>query len=691
VLQFEKILSKNQILILVSILLFQAAEITGQQSYNDISTSVKSGVFNESFDNNSNNWLLDNLWINGNVSNGNYKITCKNYKKSTGLSYKTVFIDQTKDYEIETAIKNISGSGGLAFGINSKFDHYRIELSGSGNLSVIKNIPSKGKNEEIYSGPVSSGFKSGLFNKITIRKLQDYYYLFLNEDLIGRFDKINPEGDQVGFNVGLNSEISVDFLTISYLSAKPDANLTAKNETRTDSERAVSENAVKVAPAVVIPANDTKQNINIPKTPLPPSVKWISPSGSKTVLETYSARVRANIRSISELKSALFYVNGSSIGEGEIKLSPGKTDEYVAEKVISLNPGENNVYLIATNTEGANKSDLRYFSNPPANPPLISWGNPVSENVIVNADRITIEACIASSTDLKSAKILVNGDTQEESNIFQAYPNDKCNYKWQRSVILKEGDNSIYIIATNIAGSTTSEKRIVKFMAAITEKRIALVFGNAAYGEKSSLKNPVNDANLMEATLKELGFEVIKRTNAGLNVMREAVREFSRKLSQYNVGLFYYAGHGMQIEGVNYLIPTDAILKEPSDCKYEAIPVDFVTEEFGKYPENTNIVILDACRNNPYRSWVRGGETGFKAISPTSGTIISFATAAGSTAIDGTSSNGLFTEELAKQMVQSQPIESVFKKTRVEVRKRSNEMQVPMEWTNLNGEFYFKK
>jgi hypothetical protein len=684
-------LYKKQILILVSILLSLVTETIAQQSYHDISPSEKAVIFTESFDSNSNNWFLDNLWINGNIANGNYDITCKNYKKSTGLSYKTVFIDQSKDYEIETALKNISGSGGLAFGINSKFDHFRIELSSDGKLSVIKNTPSKGKNEEIYSGPVNSGFKTGNFNKITIRKLQNYYYLFLNEDLIGRFTRINPEGDQIGFNVGLNSEISVDYLAVSYLSAKPDAGLTSKNETKPESERAISENSAKTTPAVTIPVSDAKQNTNLSKTSSPPSVRWVSPSGSKTVLESYTARVRANIKSDSELRSVLFYVNGSSMGEGEIKPSSDKTGEYVAEKVINLNPGENNVYLIATNADGANKSDLRYFSNPPANPPVISWGNPVTENVIVNADRITVEACIVSSTELRSAKILVNGSAQEESNIFQATPNDKCNYKWQRSVILKEGDNSIYIIATNIAGSTTSEKRVVKFMAAVAEKRIALVFGNAEYGEKSSLKNPVNDANLMEATLKELGFEVIKRTNAGLNVMREAVREFSRKLSQYNVALFYYAGHGMQIEGVNYLIPTDAVLKDPSDCKYEAIPVDFVTEEFGKYPENTNIVILDACRNNPYRSWVRGGESGFKAISPTSGTIISFATAAGATAIDGSSANGLFTEELAKQMVIPQAVESVFKKTRVEVRKRSNEQQIPMEWTNLNGEFYFKK
>jgi hypothetical protein len=336
-------------------------------------------------------------------------------------------------------------------------------------------------------------------------------------------------------------------------------------------------------------------------------------------------------------------------------------------------------------------NQLRYFNNPPANPPVIAWGNPVYENVSVNSDQFTIEACIESPTELKSAKILVNGNPQGESTVFQVSGIEKCNYKWQQPVILKEGDNIIYIIATNIAGSKTSEKRTIKYQMAIAEKRLALIIGNSDYIDKSSLRNPINDANLMEATLKQLGFEVIKRTNAGINSMRDAVREFSGKLSEYNVALFYYAGHGIQMEGRNYLLPTDAILKDPGDCKYEAIPVDFVTEEFAKYPENTNIVILDACRNNPYKSFTRGGAPGFKAISPTSGTIIAFATAEGSTAIDGTSSNGLFTEELVKQMLIPQPIESVFKKTRVEVKKRSKDQQTPVDWNSLDGEFYFKK
>ncbi len=223
------------------------------------------------------------------------------------------------------------------------------------------------------------------------------------------------------------------------------------------------------------------------------------------------------------------------------------------------------------------------------------------------------------------------------------------------------------------------------------DKRLALVIGNSDYKSGNKLKNPVNDANLMAETLKKLGFEVIIKTDATKQSIEQGVREFSKKLPDFNIALFYYAGHGVQVDGMNYLLPVDANLNAKEDCKYEAIAVNFVVEEFEKYPNNTNIVILDACRNNPFRSWSRGNEKGFKAIAPTSGTIIAFATSEGSTASDGSGVNGLFTQELVKQMQISQSLETVFKKTRTEVENLSGGGQSPQEWSKLKGEFYFTK
>lgn len=666
--------------------------LSAQQSYSDISASAKTPVFKESFDDNSNKWLLDNSWIKGSLANGYYDIVCRNYQKSTGLSYKTISIDQGKDYEIETSVKTLRGTGGLVFGMNSKYDHYRIELTNYGTLVVLKNTPSKGRNEELFSKPVDSDIKPGTFNKITLWKLKDNFYIFLNEALIGIFNKIKPEGDQVGFNVGLNSEISVDYLNISYLPSQATPIISERNPPKKDAIKTNSENVSAGIPAVKNSSDTpTQTESNISKNTASPLITWVSPSAISTQLDTYTARIRANIKSGSELKSAFFYVNGSSKGDGEISSLPGKNGMYMAEKTITLNPGENNVYLVVTNHEGASKSDLRYFNNPETNPPEIKWGIPMSSSAIVNTETFTMEVCIKSPIELISAKVLVDGVQVTVGKLFQRSDVSNCNYIWKPQIILKEGDNSIYVIVENIAGSTTSENRIIKFSKAVAEKRLALVIGNSDYVNGASLKNPVNDANLMEATLKGLGFDVIKRLNSGKDAMISSIREFSKKLSNYNVALFYYAGHGIQIDGINYLIPTNSKLENKDDCKWEAITVNTVTDEFKKNSVNTNIIILDACRNNPYRSWARGGEQGFKALAPIIGTIISFSTSEGATAADGEGANGVFTEELVKQMEIPQQIESVFKKTRKQVIERTNGQQTPTEWSYLTGDFYFKK
>jgi hypothetical protein len=372
-------------------------------------------------------------------------------------------------------------------------------------------------------------------------------------------------------------------------------------------------------------------------------------------------------------------------------LVDGKENEYQFEKKINLQPGSNTVYLEVTNSAGTIKTDMRTLNSPSDKPPVIQWGIPSAPNSIVNSENFTIEACVNTLSDLKSISVLVNGSEQGSDIVLKRNSQGECGYTWQKEIILREGENSIYILAANESLSNRSDKRVIKYEKTVTERRIALVIGNSEYLESKSLKNTVNDANLMETTLKELGFEVIKRLNVSQIGMNKAIEEFSKRLPEYNVALFYYAGHGVQVDGTNYLIPVDATLQEKTDCKFQAVKVDFVIEEFQKYPDNINIVILDACRDNPFRSWTRGGAQVFKPIPPTSGTIIAFATVEGSVAADGNGLHGPFTEELVKQMLIPQPVENVFKKTRVLVQKRTNGAQNPMEWSMLKGDFYFKK
>jgi hypothetical protein len=221
-------------------------------------------------------------------------------------------------------------------------------------------------------------------------------------------------------------------------------------------------------------------------------------------------------------------------------------------------------------------------------------------------------------------------------------------------------------------------------------QRVALVIGNSDY-EAGPLLNPENDARAMAAALRQTGFDVMEYINLPSPAeMKRAIRDFGRKIQNGGVGLFYYAGHGIQVGGKNYLIPTKAQIFAEEEVEYEAVDVGFVMSQMEIARNRMNIIILDACRNNPFaRSW-RSAGTGLAFINAPAGTLIAYSTAPGSVASDGTGANGLYTEELLKQMRrEGLKIEDVFKSVRSEVLKRSNNLQTPWESSSLVGDFYF--
>jgi uncharacterized caspase-like protein len=227
------------------------------------------------------------------------------------------------------------------------------------------------------------------------------------------------------------------------------------------------------------------------------------------------------------------------------------------------------------------------------------------------------------------------------------------------------------------------------------EKRLALVIGNANYVNSNALQNPVNDANAIAKALKEVGFTVLLYTNSDLKSMKKAMDDFGEKLSKYTVGLFYYAGHGMQVNGKNYLIPVDASMKVEQDVDYDCVDAGRLLGKMESAGTSTNIVILDACRDNPFaRSWSTrsaGKEGGLAFMNAPSGSIVAYATAPGKTASDGSGKNGLYTEALLKYLnVPGLPLEDFFKNVRVEVERKSNKTQVTWEASSLKGTFFFK-
>ncbi len=227
--------------------------------------------------------------------------------------------------------------------------------------------------------------------------------------------------------------------------------------------------------------------------------------------------------------------------------------------------------------------------------------------------------------------------------------------------------------------------------AQVEPSKVALIIGNTNY-EVGPLRNPVNDANLMTNTLSALGFDVIKVLDATKAQMVEAVREFEGKVvANQGPALFYYSGHGLQVDGANYLVPVDADIKAEYEVESTCLRADRVLRMLEYHDNPLNIVILDACRNNPYTRSFRSASRGLSqpTAAPT-GSIVAFSTAPNSVASDGTGTNGLYTQELVKAMLTpNMSIEDVFKVTRRSVVQLSNEEQVPWENSSLLGDFYF--
>lgn len=225
------------------------------------------------------------------------------------------------------------------------------------------------------------------------------------------------------------------------------------------------------------------------------------------------------------------------------------------------------------------------------------------------------------------------------------------------------------------------------------ERKTALIIGNGSY-KNGPLKNAVNDALDIAAALSGKGFKVILKQNASKMEMRNAVREFGAEINQGGVGLFYYSGHGLQVDGTNYLIPIDADIEMKAEVEEECINANAILRVMEYSGNRINVIILDACRNNPFRSFSRSDEKGITRMDPPKGAkqgaIIAFATAPGSVASDGDGRNGLYTSKLLKYIHQPDlTLEEVFKRVRVEVSTESDGKQIPWENNSLTGDFYF--
>ena len=266
------------------------------------------------------------------------------------------------------------------------------------------------------------------------------------------------------------------------------------------------------------------------------------------------------------------------------------------------------------------------------------------------------------------------------------------------------GDNSgqlaVTITPINAPVQAAEKKPVIEnpqpnTLKAETGPRIALVIGNAAY-QSAPLANPANDAKLMIKTLGNLGFTVLSGVDVDQKRMKLLLREFGQKLDKSGpdaVGLFFYAGHGLQVGGRNYLLPVDAAIESEADVDIEAVPADNVLSTMAFAGNRLNFVVLDACRNNPFKRSFRSAARGLARMDAARGTLIAYATSPGDVALDGSDGNSPYTAALARALNETgMPVEKMFRNVRNSVMAATGEKQIPWESSSLTGgDFYFKR
>jgi uncharacterized caspase-like protein len=317
----------------------------------------------------------------------------------------------------------------------------------------------------------------------------------------------------------------------------------------------------------------------------------------------------------------------------------------------------------------------------------------MQESTNVYEAAFTIKNCIVSANPVKEARVFLNGEIFSDDRGMKLIKSQDCDYEMESNLKLRPGINRVYVEIGNGNETVRSETKTINFVETMFEHRQALVIGNSNYAV-SPLRNPANDAKAMAKVLRELNFDVIEVIDGDKMKMKNAVREFSDKLTENKgVGLFYYAGHGLQVKGENYLVPVNHSIQAEADVEDEAIRVNMIMDYLQNCGTRMNIIILDACRDNPFARSMRGGSRGLAQVyAEGSGSLIAYATAPGSIAADGEGENGLYTQELLKA-IKTPGIEigMIFRNVTANVKKLSGGKQIPWSDQSIEGEFYFKK
>jgi tetratricopeptide (TPR) repeat protein len=296
---------------------------------------------------------------------------------------------------------------------------------------------------------------------------------------------------------------------------------------------------------------------------------------------------------------------------------------------------------------------------------------------------------VATDTGTEMAELALPQERQQSVNTTSVSEVSQSAIDPQVIADIKQELNSLYAMLRKQQAETPERSQSISY----SEKgnRYALVVGNAAYSKSiGRLKNSVNDALDISAALTKMKFEVQSITDGSLQELEKAVSILANKIQENDTVLFYYAGHGVAIEGENYLLPVNAGITDSVDVKYKSLNLSYVLDKLDRGSNGVTMVVLDACRNNPFPVSRGAMRAGLVQSSGPVGTIIAYSTAPGDVALDGTGRNGLYTKHLLEQMAKPNiKLEDVFKRVRVAVGDDTQGSQVPWENSSLRGDFYF--
>ncbi|GAB4417310.1 MAG: hypothetical protein OHK0039_27500 [Bacteroidia bacterium] len=722
--------------------------LLGQTRYADYPASARTTVFADNFDDNRNNWWTGRDEADESVVSNGYLEWMRLSAQGKTSFWTTPELVSSRDFEIETRMRILSSEEnylcGLIWGRSpEQTSDFVLGFSADGDYRICKRDNDAWS---YYTEWEKQHVNPTGYNKLTVRKVGNWYYFFVNEQFVHQ-QRFEPFfGPRVGFVIHARAKVSIDYLQISYLN-KP---------------------AVSGEPGYYDFSNSQKQDIFYDGFDDNRNAWWTGNDGTDeaTIAQGYLQWERLLTSNATSFWNKVF-VDEARNFEIETRFKIAKySGGYLSGIIWGRSPEQSSDYVFGFNGNGSHRickrtsdvwtyytdwgsdaiikdgfnkltirkvgNDYLYFINErfvhreryePMFGDRIGFVVNFGTKILVDYLRVSYlngsgpgpqtvnQPPVISITEpdvqrgfnvVQVSSTRVAGQALDSDGISEVTVNGRVAFlqsdgSFSTEIALQTGQNTITVKAVDNRGLAANQTFTLSRQEAapqVTERRLALIVGNSNYQFGGSLRNPTNDARDFAATLQQMGFTVMRYENLDQAGLKRAIDEFGARLKGHDVGLFFYAGHGVQVQGSNYLVPINAQLQNENDVEYDCVQADRVLAKMEAAGCSTNIVILDACRDNPFeRSWSRSTQgQGLAFMNAPSGSIIAYATSPGNTASDGSGTNGLYTSALLQHIrTPGITIEDLFKRVRVSVMNQSGGRQTPWESTSLRGNFYFKQ